>query len=163
MEERIADALEILEQAMQIEQEGHEFYLKTAQRTQDEGGKNTFRTLAADERNHLSLAARQYNSLKENQVWIELPKAKAESIDADEPLFPKDTGGIPVISDAADALLFGLDIETKSYELYSRAASKTNNPQGKAVYEFLAMEEMRHFDLLMLRYDQLSAAPGWQS
>ena len=163
MEESIADALEILKQAMQIEQEGHEFYLKTAQSTQDEGGKNTFRTLANDEKNHLSLAARQYNSLKEDQVWIELPKAKTESIDADKPLFPRDRAAIPVSSDAADALLFGLDIETKSYELYSKAASKTSNPRGKAMYEFLAMEEIRHFDLLMMRYDQLSGAPGWQS
>ena len=163
MDESIVDALEILKQAIQIEQEGYEFYLKSAQTAQDEGGKDTFLTLANDEKNHLSLTKRQYDSLKENQAWIEPSQTKTESTNEGKPLFPQDGTVIPVTADAADALLFGLDIATRSYELYSKAASKTSETRGRAMYEFLAMEEIRHFDILMMRYDQLSGAPGWQS
>lgn len=43
-----------------------------------------------------------------------------------------------------DALLFGLDIENRSYDLYRRAASETTNAEGKAMFEFLAEEERGH-------------------
>ena len=48
MTEEIATALAVLKEAMQIEQEGSEFYLKATQTTRDEKGQETFRALASD-------------------------------------------------------------------------------------------------------------------
>ena len=42
----VQTALAIVERAMGYETEGHEFYLKAAQNTQDENGREMFRTLA---------------------------------------------------------------------------------------------------------------------
>jgi rubrerythrin len=63
MAEEVKNALVILRKAMQIEREGHEFYTRAAETTQDEKGREIFRSLSNDEQNHLDLIKRQYQSL----------------------------------------------------------------------------------------------------
>jgi len=161
----MTEGLEILKQAMQVEQEGREFYLKAAETTQDEKGQQMFRTLASDEKNHFDLLQRQYNALKRDERWIEFPEIKKTQLDLDKPLFPKgkealEKAAIAKSSDL-DALLFGLDIENRSYDFYRRAAVETTDALGKAMFQFLAGEERGHFDILMMRYQYLASPSGW--
>ena len=126
MTEDVIDSLEVLRRAMEMEQEGREFYLKAAQTTQDEKGQETFRMLAGDEKNHFDLIQRQYNALGEHKGWIDLPGVKKTQVELDKPLFPRGKGAleqaVSTKSSDLDALLFGLDIEMKSYDLYRQAA-----------------------------------------
>jgi rubrerythrin len=167
MEGNIAEALEILRQAMQFEQEGREFYLKAAQTTENKKGQEMFHRLASDEKNHFDLLKRQYNALKQDGRWIQFPQAKKTPIDLDKPLFPKGKEAlekaVTAKSSDLDALLFGLDIENRSYDFYRQAAMKTTDALGKAVFEFLAGEERSHFDILMMRYEYLAGPAGWQA
>ncbi|MBI4186617.1 MAG: hypothetical protein HY530_03810 [Chloroflexi bacterium] len=55
------------------------------------------------------------------------------------------------------------DIETKSYDLYRKAASDTAALLGKQTFEFLAEEERKHFDILMMRYDSLFRPVSWSA
>ena len=73
MTKEIDTALAILKRAMQIEQEGREFYMKAAQTTRDEKGQNTFRALASDEESHLRLIKRQHDALTSESMWISSP------------------------------------------------------------------------------------------
>jgi len=161
----MTEGLEILKQAMQVEQEGREFYLKAAETTQDEKGQQMFRTLASDEKNHFDLLQRQYNALKQDERWIEFPEIKKTQLDWDKPLFPKGKEALEKAATAKssdlDALLFGLDIENRSYDFYRRAAVETTDALGKAMFEFLAGEERSHFDILMMRYQYLAGSVGW--
>jgi hypothetical protein len=63
-------------------------------------------------------------------VQSELPKI----------LFPPDKDGLKSIvhknSTDADALLFGIDIEIRSYDMYKNAAEETGDPVGKELFEF---------------------------
>ncbi len=99
--------------------------------------------------------------------WIGSPEIKPVSISLDKPLFPKGREAlekaITTKSSDWDALLFGLDIETRSYDLYRKAASETNDPLGKQMFEFLAGEERGHFDILMMRYDSLFGPIAWSA
>ena len=61
-----------------------------------------------------------------------------------------------------DALLFGLQIENESYELYRKAATETAEPTGQAMYQYLADQERTHFDILMLNYEHLVSAGSWR-
>ncbi len=88
MSEEIAAALAILKQAMQIEQEGYEFYQKAERTTQDEKGRETYSALADDEQNHLRLIRRQYEALTSEARWVSLPEIKPTPMDLDKPLFP---------------------------------------------------------------------------
>lgn len=160
-------ALAILQRAMSIEQEGREFYLKAVQTTHDKKGREIFATLADDEQKHHNLIKRQHDALTGDGRWIESSEVKPVEIDIEQPLFPTSREAlekaITAKSSDRDALLFGLDIEIKSYGLYQKSALETNDPLGKQMFEFLAGEERGHFDILMMRYDSLFGPVAWQA
>ncbi len=60
-----------------------------------------------------------------------------------------------------DALLFALQIENKSFDLYRDLAQTTDDPNGKRMYEYLAEAEGGHFERLMLNYEHLSTVGNW--
>jgi rubrerythrin len=167
MTENAIVALDILQSAMRIEQEGRRFYLKAARSTQDKKGQETFATLADDERKHYDLIRRQRTALTSEGRWVGSPDIKPVDIDLDKPLFPKGMDAlkktVATRSSDWDALLFGLDIEIKSYDLYRKAASQIDDPLGKQIFEFLAGQEQSHFDVLMMRYDGLFGPMAWQT
>jgi rubrerythrin len=167
MTEDAMAVLGILESAMRIEQEGRQFYLKAARTTQDKKGQETFATLADDEQKHYNLIKRQHTALTSEGRWVGSPNIKPVDIDLGKPLFPRGIGTlkktVTAMSSDWDALLFGLDIEIKSYDLYRKAASQIDDPVGKQMFEFLAGQEQSHFDVLMMRYDALFGPIAWQA
>ncbi|MFH1032633.1 MAG: ferritin family protein [Chloroflexota bacterium] len=160
-------ALAILEQGMTIESEGRQFYLKAAETTANKEGREMFDTLANDEQKHYNIIKRQYGALFSEGKWIKSTDIKPINLNLEKPLFPK--GRIALEKTIAikfsekDALLFGLDIEMKSHELYRNAALKTGDPLGKQMFEFLTGQEQTHFDLLMMRYDLLFGPISWSN
>jgi len=167
MSEDLTDALAALSQAMAIEQEGIDFYSRAAEEASDREASHTLRRLARDEQSHLALLKRQYHSLSHEGTWQDVPEVNpSASTSPGSPPFPRLEKAPPQISlpgsSAADILVFGMGIETRSYDLYSKEASGTNDPRGQAMYRFLIEEETRHFDLLMSRYEQLTGPAGWQ-
>jgi rubrerythrin len=167
MTEDATSTLGILESAMRIEQEGRQFYLKAARTTEDKKGQETFATLANDEQKHYDLIKRQHTALTSEGKWVGSPNIKPVDIDLGKPLFPRSIEALKKTFTATssdwDALLFGLDIEIKSYDLYRKAASQIDDPVGKQMFEFLAEQERSHFDVLMMRYDALFGPIAWQA
>ncbi len=166
MKEDTTVALATLEQAMGIEQEGRQFYLKAAQATLDEKGQEMFTTLADDEKKHYDLIKRQHTALTSEGRWVGSSEIKAVQIDLDKPLFPRGREALEKAvtnrSNDWDALLFGLDIEIKSYDLYRKAALEIAEPLGRQMFEFLAGQEQSHFNILMMRYDFLFGPVSWR-
>ena len=166
MPDDINAALAILERAMGIEQEGHQFYLKAAQATEDKDGQETFATLADDELKHYDLIKRQHTALTNEGIWVAVPEINPVPVDLDRPLFPEGIRDlqkeVKPRSSNRDALLFGLDIEIKSYDLYRKGASETGDPLGRQMFEFLAGQEQSHFDILMMRFDALFGPISWR-
>ena len=157
--------LEILKRAMSIEIEGRKFYREAAQTTQDKNGQETFRKLADDEQNHYSLLKSQYDALKNDDDRVASPAVQTVSIDLTKPLFPRGIealkSSVTVKSNDWNALLFGLDIEIRSYDLYRKAAVNITDAMGKQILGFLAEQEMGHFNLLMMRYEALFGPSSW--
>lgn len=167
MVEDVRAALRLLGQAMAIEREGRRFYLQVA-RTQPDGKvRETFAALADDEEKHFELIKRQRDSLNRAGTWVVSPEVMEVNIDLSHPLFPGDKQGTaPSIlpgSSEQDALLFGLDIETRSFELYRKGALETKDAVARQMFEFLAGQEQAHFDVLMMRYDALFGPVAWRS
>ncbi|MGA9349414.1 MAG: ferritin family protein [Anaerolineae bacterium] len=160
-------ALQALRQAIRLEQDGYKFYIKAAERTVDLRGQEMFLSLADDEELHLRIVQDQYEALKGGRGWVSFSEVlELKPVDLDKPLFPPEREGLekaidPKASDT-DALLFGLQIENESYELYRKAASETADPVGKAMYQRLASQERTHFDILMLNYEHLVSAGSWR-
>ena len=158
-------ALAILQRAMGMESIGQQFYLRAAETTLDAKGQVTFRNLADDEQSHFEIVKRQFDALTGMGKWAPSPDIKPPNADLAASLFPTGKDGtdkrINVKSSEWDALLFGIDIEVKSYDFYRRAALEVLDPVGKQTFEFLAGQEQGHFDTLMLRYDYLYGPMAW--
>ncbi len=155
MMDDVAGALAVLKRAMQIEREGREFYLEAARTNEDGSGRATFAALANDEQKHFHLVQRQYDVLVRDNKWVRPESIAPVRIDPGRPLFSEiglARGKTPAGSSAMDALLLGLDIESRACELY-RVASLGN--MAPLVFEFLTREERGHFDILLVRYEHL--------
>lgn len=165
MEEKRGTALRALEKAIQIEKDGYQFYLQALERTKDDRGKEMFRYLADAEVQHLKIVQKQYDSLRAGKGWLPLGEAPSEPLDMESTLFPKGREALEKMvrhdDSDLDALLLALGFEHDSYELYRQGYAQTEDPQGKAMYEYLAEMERGHFEMLMLNYEHLSRTGSW--
>ena len=160
-------ALQALRQAIRLEQDGYKFYTEAAERMADPRGREMFLSLADDEKLHLRIVQDQYEALSAGKGWVSFSEAlEVEPVDLDEPLFPPERAALekaigPEASDT-DALLFAMQKENESYELYRKAAAETDDPTGKDMYQRLASYERVHFDVLMLNYEHLVSTGSWR-
>ena len=163
MPEETNVAIELLRRAMGLEQEGRNFYLKAAQTTRDKNGQEIFKTLADDEGNHYNLIKSQYDTLRENGNWVRSLEVEKVSIDLSNPLFPRGVEAlkkkITEKSNDRDALLFGLEIEIRSYDLYRQAT--VADAAAKRMFTYLAAQEMGHFNLLVQRFEAQFCPVSW--
>jgi rubrerythrin len=166
-------ALTALNQAIELEIQGQRFYLEAAECTIDPKGAEMFRSLADDEVIHERILRRQLDALTQGEGWVPvlsmvegLPEGMAEvTADLAALIFPQSEKvcGEALRPDESelDALLFALQIENESFNLYREMAGKIEDPNGKRMYEYLANAERGHFELLMLNYEHLSTAGSW--
>lgn len=158
-------AVEILSQALKLEQEGREFYLKAAEETLNEKGRAMFLSLADDERMHAEMVLRQLHSLEGGGSYVLLPVLSVRPIDLEAKIFPPERAEIEkrigLDPNELDALHVALENEMRSYDLYRAAAKATEDEAGRRLYEWLTNAELTHFNLLMNNYEALVALGGW--
>ena len=160
-------ALQALRQAIRLEQAGYKFYTEAAEGTADPRGKEMFLFLADDEKLHLRIVQDQYEALSAGQGWGSFSEVlELKPVDVDKPLFPPERDALekaigPEAGDT-EALLFAIQKENESYELYRKAATETDDPVGKDMYQRLASYEHVHFDILMLNYEHLVSTGSWR-
>jgi rubrerythrin len=158
-------ATNALKQALELEQQGRDFYRQAAEKTSSERGKTMFRQLAEDEVKHYQALQRQLDALESGKGWIQDTEGHEQTEVNTDSLFPPDQATMRErISGHAsdiDALHVALDLENEAYNLYREAAESVADPAGKQLYRYLAGLERAHFDLLMLNYEELSRYGQW--
>jgi rubrerythrin len=65
----------------------------------------------------------------------------------------------PKISNRAEAISMAVNLEIKGRQFYLQAAEHTENPTGKAVFQKLADEELRHLRAFLAMAQKTSLAP----
>lgn len=147
---------EALKIAVNIEEEGLEFYSTLAKSAKDTKVKDVFSRLASDEKDHLALFQKAYLEV----TSLANPSGSPEEYMGD--LYLKyliDTGVFSRKGEArklaqeiktdADALKIGIQAEKDSILYYSEAAKNTRHMSGKIAFAQLANEEKKHLKLLM--------------
>ena len=155
-----------IEMGMQLERDGREFYLKAAKRTNGAGGKQMFLSLADDEAvPHLRALERQLEAIQAGKKCLVLPEVDQVDAGWSEPLFPKERGytqkGVGADANDIDALIFAIQAENKSFELYREMADTSEDPTAVAMFKWLAAAERGHFNQLMLNYESLMTHGRW--
>lgn len=154
---------EILTQAMQLEQTGRDFYLKAAELTDDEGTVAMFKQLAADELAHYEYLERQLAAVQCGEEVCVLPDiGLVDPIDLNDPIFPQGVQMLESLGEKyslEEALIFAMSVEDKSYKLYRRQADKVENPEAQQLFLQLAAVELKHFEMLVQRYESFYRYP----
>jgi rubrerythrin len=153
----------ILLKAMQLEREGHAFYLAAAEQTDDAAGRHMFMTLARDELTHLELLDEAFRTWTADGTWPE-----------SEELLPQETRRLPVFpppekvaevikprTNELDALRKGIASEEASIALYEQALEMAEHPDAIKLYEFLIEQEEGHRTILQGEYDYLTHSGFW--
>ncbi|HFE53483.1 MAG TPA: hypothetical protein ENK07_08565 [Bacteroidetes bacterium] len=162
--------LEALQTALQMEQDGREFYQKAAARVHNPLAKRTLNWLADWELEHIALIKKFYTSLKEADHWGDVreaikdepsPKQEVKTIfkeaqeQIDELVKPDD--------EALEAYKTARDFENKAVQFYQERLNKVTDPDGKVFYQFMLEQEQEHYEILDNSYRYLENPELWHS
>jgi rubrerythrin len=160
-DESLDSALVAVDIAIQTEKDGHEFYLGAAAKSSDPQGKALFASLAEDELEHLRLLQAQRDALTGERRWLphsapaaEAPHTRVLGV----PIFSHEALAreINAYTSELSALRMAFLIEKDAVAFYSKAALETDDPDGKALYEYLVGMEKDHQRILEQEYNALA-------
>lgn len=147
-----AGALDALEIAIYNEQSAHDFYENLSQTIENPSGKDRFRFLSLDEKRHRELLEQRY-----------LRESDGKSFEFDLRKVKKIELKIYDQASAKEALDIALEAEREAYNSYIRAASQAKDPEGKKMFESLASEEDKHYQILMSERQMVEGGFYWFS
>ena len=148
------DALRI---AIATERSGLEFYRRAARLTKDARGRQVFRNLAEEEKEHLATLEARYAELLEQDPRLESHPTFLFFKGAASGLF---TAGAEELSRGVDdraALRIGIRCERGSHRFFKRYGERFEDSEGKRIFLEFAEEEREHLELLMREYRALRA------
>jgi|SRR3989338_1199937 len=147
-----AEALKI---AINIEEEGLEFYSILMKNAQDEKVKEIFSQLVSAEKKHLTLFQKAYAEITSPASTVQ--GCEDYTVDlylkylVDTGVFTRKGEARKLASEIKtdiDALKIGIQAEKDSILYYAEAAKNTRYNTGKKVFEQLVNEEKKHLKLL---------------
>ncbi|HZE21640.1 MAG TPA: ferritin family protein [Desulfobaccales bacterium] len=155
--------LKALEDAIQMEVEGRQFYLEAAKKVKSPGVREIMEYLAESEKYHIEKFKEIYQNLSKDPSWTETMAAFTPP--KHEPYvcvmaMTKDkqgTGG----KDDLEALKTGIKMEECSIDKYTKLARETNNPLARRFFMSVAHEERGHYLTLMDMHNYLTLPEDW--
>jgi len=137
----------ILVKALNLEEEGRDFYIENEKVTEDENGKKMFRFLAEEEIRHYNKVAAIFKKyLHEGYCAWENQKEERGTTGIFEVDIPG--AGKTGSSDALQALNVGIRAEENSIELYKSLANDAQEDEMRIAFSKLVDEEMGHKSML---------------
>ncbi len=136
---------EILDFAMQSEQDAVDFYTALAKKMQNEEMKGVFLQFAKEEVGH---KARLQKIKDEGLFDMEADKVRDLKI-ADYVVHTGTTEDM----EYSDALVLAMKREKAAFRLYINLSERTDHPELKKVFQALAVEESKHKLRFELEYD----------
>lgn len=147
-----AKSLEALGFAIYNEQSAFDFYKNLSETIQNPSGQERFRFLSLEEKRHRSLLEERYVKESGGQKFLFEPQ-KVKKIKLK----------ISDQASAKEALHLALEAEREAYNSYIRAASQAMDLEGKKMYESLAAEEDKHYQILSSELQMISGGFYWFS
>ena len=136
---------EILDFAMQSEQEAVDFYNGLAEKMKNEEMKQVFLQFAREEVSHKA----RLRKIKEEGLFdMDVEKVKDLKI-ADYVVQSGDAGDM----EYSDALVLAMKKEKAAFKLYTKLSERTDHPELRKVFQALAVEESKHKLRFELEYD----------
>jgi rubrerythrin len=154
-------ALSILKNAILLEKRGKAFYSKIANQTDSDAVKRFFGMMAAEEEKHVNILSDQFKTYQKTQTFASSEyddkhtnKIAAKILTADV------KAQISASEFEAAAISAAMAMEKTAVRLYSERAKASEDPNEKALYQWLAEWEHQHLDFLA-EIDRLLTEAIW--
>ncbi len=133
-----------LNQALELENRGHDFYVRAAGAAADPQARDFFQFLAAQELVHIKIIKDIHGRLGDASCWLAADNAKAEGPGLNE-IFLKMTKSAPTPQDdLLRAIDGGIVFETEARDFYQRELPQAGCENEKKFLTLLAAEENEH-------------------
>ena len=142
-------AIDILKMAILMEKRGFAFYSKVAENTADPEIKHIFLVMADEETKHVKFLTDQFLHVEKEHKFAyvnlgDLMHEEFANLILSEELKQK----ISAAGFEAAAISAAIDFEKRAVEVYSAQALKTNDPNEKSLFQWLADWEKGHLKIL---------------
>lgn len=149
MAEGAARSLQMLAAALEKEERGRDFYIKSASTCSNELGKDIFRVLASEEGIHIKRVGEIYSSLEKGKPWTDDWKAYRQQNENLQRLFRERMAklGPKVKAETGDleALDIGLQFEQGAIDFYEQEAKRAVDRIEREFIDRMIAEERSHF------------------
>ncbi len=144
----------ILKKSIELEENGHSFYVESAKKVKNSLGKRMLERLASDELHHIRRIKDIFSAIEENRTSsYDIEDAEIVSFESifdrmkeqiDESIEELSETGV----DDQEVIDIALEMENHSYLFYEKAANFTADEKVKEFYAMLAEEEKTHYEVL---------------
>ena len=145
----VDSTVEILKQAILLEKRGQAFYSQVAGQATGKAVKNFFKMMAEEEVKHVKILSDQFKAYKVNSQFT--PEAVSDDHGSDvatKVLTREMKNEISAADYEAAAISAAMSMEENAIKLYSERAENAEDPNEKALYDWLAKWEMQHLRFL---------------
>jgi len=134
--------------ALENEQKEREFYLANARRTRNLAGKNMFKQIADEEKEHFEILKKLHDKWEEKKKWpatvpLKVKKSLAGSIL--KSMSGKKSARFKGNEDDLKAIRTAIDFEARGVDLYTKLEKGSTDPKEKVFFNLIASVERDHF------------------
>ena len=134
--------------ALENEQKEREFYLANARRTKNLAGKNMFKQIADEEKEHYEILKKLHDQWEDKKKWpasvpLNVKKSLAGSIL--KSMSGKKSARFNGNEDDLKAVRTAIDFEARGMALYTKLEKESTDPREKAFFNLIASVERQHF------------------
>jgi len=133
--------------ALENEEKEREFYLAHARKTKNMAGKNMFKQIADEEKEHFEVLKKLHDKWEEKKQWpatvpLKVKKSLAGSVL--KSMAGKKSARITGTEDELKAVRTAIDFEARGVALYSKLEKQSTDAKEKAFFNMLASVEREH-------------------
>jgi rubrerythrin len=133
--------------ALENEHKEHEFYMANARKTRNLAGKNMFKQIADEEKEHYEVLKKLHDKWEQQKKWpatvpLKVKKSVADSIL--KSMSGKKAAHIAGTDGELKAVRTAIDFEARAAALYVKLENGSTDPKEKAFFNLLASIERVH-------------------
>lgn len=150
--------------ALENELNEREFYLANARRTKNLAGKNMFKQIADEEKEHYEMLKKLHDQWEKKQTWpstVSLKVKKSLTGHILKSMSEKKSTRIKGNEDDLKAVRTAIDFEARGMALYTKLEEGSTDPREKAFFNLLAGIERQHFLSLRDTEEFLTDPVSW--
>jgi rubrerythrin len=152
----MAEVIEVLAEALDLEQSGEQFYREAAESCEEEVSRKTFLSLAEQERLHAKYFQAFYDAMIAEHQWPAAGTVKLEDLTLPELAKQVFQEAMPELGQEGPLMCAriqslydtAMEKERMSIALYEAQAQAAENEDEKSFFEFLVEQEKGHLTLL---------------